>query len=168
MKKMHIRISILVFALMAAFISCSKDDDDNLNHNDKLIEEVRSATQTFHNIEVAIAAGWAVDLSGCVQHPEEGGMGHHYARLEFLDGRVNHLEPQVLLYEPRADGGFNFVGVEYIVPFEIRPSDAEPPVLFDQEFHANHQLGIWALHMWTERENPKGMFNDWNPNVSCQ
>jgi hypothetical protein len=47
-----------------------------------MIEEVRDLTSNYHDIEQAIAAGWAVDLSGCVTHPTEGGMGHHFGRLE--------------------------------------------------------------------------------------
>lgn len=158
----------LIAAMIA--VSCSKkdDDDDDPINVDQLINEVRDLTKDFHDIEVAMAAGWEVDLSGCVEHPSEGGMGHHFGRPEFIDGRVNHLEPQVLLYEPEANGGFKFLGVEYIVPFAILPSDAEAPELFGHQFHANHELELWALHVWTERENSKGMFYDWNPGVSCQ
>ncbi len=88
--------------------------------------------------------------------------------MEYLDGRVNHLQPQVLLYEPDGEEGFAFIGVEYIVPFAIVPEDGDPPVLFGHSFHANTTQEIWALHVWTERANPQGMFSDWNPDVSCQ
>lgn len=159
------RLTGLLLVMSMLTLSCSKEDEQD--PIEKMIDEVKKMTAGFHDIEVAKSAGWAVDLSGCVQHPTEGGMGHHFARLEYLDGRINYLEPQVLLYEPRADGGFNFVGVEYIVPFDFIPSTADAPVLFDHQFHANEALGFWALHVWTERENPRGMFNDWNPNVSC-
>ena len=156
----------LVIALAVINFACSKDEEEQ-NLVDQIIEEVRDLTSNYHDIEQAIAAGWAVDLSGCVAHPTEGGMGHHFGRLEYIDGRVNHLEPQILLYEPQADGSYEFVGVEYIVPFEILPADAEAPELFEQQFHPNPQLNLWALHVWTERENTRGMFYDWNPNVSC-
>lgn len=157
---------VLVVAMTIISISCSKDEEEE-NIVDQMIEDVRELTRDFQDIALAMEAGWAVDLSGCVAHPAEGGMGHHFARLEYIDGRISHLEPQILLYEPQADGGFAFIGVEYIVPFEILPADSEAPSLFEQNFHANHQLNIWALHVWTERENPKGMFYDWNPNVVC-
>lgn len=162
-------IAILLFSFIAPYtISCSNSTSGNESDVDALLEEVRSVTQAFHNFDAAQAAGWSVDLSGCVEHPEEGGMGHHFGRLEFIDGRVNHLEPQILLYEPTEAGGFAFIGVEYIVPFEILPSTADAPVLFEQHFHQNPMLEIWALHVWTERDNPKGIFYDWNPTVSCQ
>ncbi len=163
-------IITLVLLSSSLVVSCDKQEgDDAIPVNlEQLITEVKELTKDFHDIETAIAAGWSVDLSGCVEHPEEGGMGHHFGRPEFMDGRVNHLEPQVLLYEPEANGGYKFLGVEYIVPFSELPADAEAPELFGHKFHPNHELEIWALHVWTERENPKGMFYDWNPGVSCQ
>jgi hypothetical protein len=94
-------------------------------------------------------------------------MGYHFGRMEYFDGRVNHLEPQVLLYNQDENEEWEFLGVEYIVPFAIHPADAEPPMLFNQHFHPNPNLEFWALHVWTEKENPSGIFNDWNPNVSC-
>ena len=36
-----------------------------------------------------------------------------------------------------------------------------------QPMHADVNLGIWALHVWHERHNPRGIFADWNPNVNC-
>ncbi len=167
-------VSIFLFILMGAgllFQGCSDstsaehDEEDNI---DALITEIRTATQSYHDIETAREAGWNVMMSPCVEHPQEGGMGYHLGRMEFLDGRKNHLEPQVLLYEPTQGGGFEFIGVEYIIPFDIHPANAEPPMILGEHYHQNHQLEIWALHVWTEKENPKGMFFDWNPNVSCQ
>ena len=28
-------------------------------------------------------------------------------------------------------------------------------------------LGIWYRHVWVWRENPSGLFADWNPLVKC-
>jgi len=176
MKFLTNKMSIILLAALFCtfqFSSCTKDDDEMDDPTeqeiiDELISEVRSLTAAFHDINKAIEAGWANDLSGCVAHPTEGGMGHHYARMEYIDGRVNHLEPQILLYESHLDGTYEFLGVEYIVPFAILPADADPPELFFHKFHANPALELWALHVWTEKENPKGMFYDWNPNVICR
>lgn len=161
-----------LLTILFIFNSCSNDDDSvpQLSEEEQItqmIQEVKSATSSFNNINTAMNAGWDTDLSGCVEHPTAGGMGHHYARLEYMDGRVNHLEPQVLLYAMNENEEMEFLGVEYIVPFEILPADEEPPVLFYQEFHANQELGIWALHVWTEKENANGIFEDFNPTVSC-
>jgi len=170
MKKTNFRKASFSFFLIPALVlfSCSKDNDSQTDKTAEMIKEVRETTNTYKSHAAALDAGWDTDLSGCVAHPTEGGMGHHFGRLEFLDGRINHLEPQVLLYGTDDNGNMEFYGVEYIVPFAIHPADAEPPVLFGHEFHPNHEQQIWALHVWTEKENPKGMFNDWNPHVKCE
>src|SRR5690606_11809528 len=163
------RTSIYLLGIVLMTAACS-DDPPTPSEDEQIaamLEEVRTTTASFTDIGRAIDAGWDTDLSGCVEHPAEGGMGHHYARLEWLDGRVNHLEPQVLLYVMGDDGEMEFLGLEYVVPFDFVGPDEAPPVLFFHEFHANHDQGFWALHVWTEKDNPKGMFYDWNPNVSC-
>lgn len=156
----------LTLICMAA--ACSDSTSSDTDESEMMIEEVRSETQPYHSFDQAVEDGWAIDLSGCVEHPEEGGMGHHYGRLEYIDGRIDHLQPQILLYEPLENGDMEFVGVEYIIPFDILSADATPPELFGEQYLANHQLQLWALHVWTEKTNPNGMFYDWNPNVSCQ
>lgn len=171
--KQSLLLSVLLLFIAGFISSCSKDDDDLQEPTqeeiiDQMLDEVRTLTAAYHDKQKGIEAGWSNDLSGCVAHPTEGGMGHHYARMEYIDGRVNHLEPQVLLYEPHADGSFEFIGVEYIIPFAILPADAEAPELFFHKYHANPGPEIWALHVWTEKHNPKGIFNDWNPNVTCE
>ncbi|MCC5942506.1 MAG: hypothetical protein JJU37_13280, partial [Balneolaceae bacterium] len=169
----HSYVYILLFTISTGLLfqgcsdSTSADPEDEENI-EAMIAEIRNATQSFHDAEAAKNAGWNVVLSPCVEHPQEGGMGYHYGRMGFFDGRTNHLEPQVLLYEPTEGGGLEFVGVEYIIPFDIVPATATPPMILGEHYHPNHEQGFWALHVWTEKANPKGMFYDWNPNVSCQ
>lgn len=164
----HLSIPLILTLVMATACSDSISSEEEIDEIEEMVGEVRSLTEAYHSHDTAQEAGWVVDLSGCVEHPDEGGMGHHFGNPEYIDGRINHLEPQILLYEPLQTGGFELVGVEYIIPFEILSEDSEPPVLFEQEYHQNHELGIWALHVWTEKENPNGLFYDWNPEVSCQ
>jgi hypothetical protein len=35
-----------------------------------------------------------------------------------------------------------------------------------QQFRVNSAFGVWALHAWVGRDNPSGVFADWNPRVS--
>lgn len=165
---LNLSIPLILIAVIATACSDSISPEEEIDEIEVMVGEVRSVTEAFQSHAAAQEAGWNVDLSGCVEHPDEGGMGHHFGNPEYIDGRINHLEPQILLYEPLQSGGFELVGIEYIIPFEILPEDSEPPVLFEQEYHQNHELELWALHVWTEKENPNGMFNDWNPEVSCQ
>jgi hypothetical protein len=44
---------------------------------------------------------------------------------------------------------------------------ATPPELLGQRFHPHSFLPIYKLHVWLWRDNPAGMFADWNPKVSC-
>ena len=127
------------------------------------IREVRAATRQFKRSGAALAAGY-VPLSECVEAPV-GGMGYHYGQPERIDGIVEPLAPEILLFEPRPNGSLRLVGVEYVVPLAV---SAEAPSLHGQSFHPNEVQGLWTLHVWTERHNPTGMFEDFNPMVSCQ
>lgn len=125
---------------------------------------VRALTAPYHRFEVGEDAGWDTDLTGCVPQ-----MGHHYANLEYVfdGGFVTPLQPEVLLYEPQRNGRKRLVGVEYVVLYEHAPADGPPPVLFGEEFHHNDDAGLWMLHAWIWKNNPDGMFTDFNPTVSC-
>lgn len=72
-----------------------------------------------------------------------------------------------MVYEVRFDEvrgeHLTLVAVEWVVPGA--PTD-EPPELFEQHFHFNPTLGIWALHAWIWERNPNGLFADWNPQVA--
>ena len=49
-----------------------------------------------------------------------------------------------------------------------------PPSLFGRNFAlvgAGNRYGLppfYQLHVWLWRPNPSGIFNDWNPKVSCR
>ncbi len=126
------------------------------------------ATTAFNSYDVARAAGWNAVISDCVESPA-GGMGYHVANMAALDGapfELSLLQPEVLLYAPLPDGSMEFLGVEYIVPYT--PDNASnPPEILGQKLQYNPHLDIWALHVWTERHNPSGIFAPFNPDVSC-
>lgn len=131
------------------------------------LNQVRRATSAFYSFDVAGAAGWDVAISPCVESPM-GGMGYHIANLDQLgNGSLSLLRPEVLLYAPTEDGSMEFLGVEYIIP-DPDEELLEPPVLMGQTFHFNPGQKIWALHVWTAKHNPEGIFAAWNPEVSCE
>jgi hypothetical protein len=131
------------------------------------IARLRQLTAPFHQFETAAAAGWGAQITGCFSDPTLGGMGYHYGNAALIDGTVDALAPELLLYEPQKNGRLRLVAVEYIVPFTAWTA-ADPPRLFDQSFHRNEAFGLWVLHVWHYRHNPSGMFADWNPDVSCE
>lgn len=134
-----------------------------LNHQ---IAEVRRVTAQYHNLDKAIAAGYE-PISPCVESPA-GGMGIHYGNQALINNpSINHLEPEVLLYLPDERGRLRLVAVEYIVPEPIWPGGAaNPPSLFGHTFHPGPPP-LLILHAWIWHHNPAGMFEDWNPRVSC-
>src|SRR5690242_13884049 len=126
---------------------------------------------------------------------EKGAMGIHYFRPDLLgitappnprvDGAGTHTDfrnPAILLYEPQADGSLQSIGVENLVfakAWKDAGHDAPPSfhgVAYDtmiddpatsldeaHNFEPHHDR-----HVWLYRENPNGVFNPFNPRVTCE
>jgi hypothetical protein len=133
------------------------------------LAELRQATAPFHDFDRAVEAGYAAQITPCWEHRSRGAMGYHYGNPDFLfdGGAVNLLEPETLMYEPGPGGQLKLVGLEYIV-FIDDWAGVDPPMLLGQAFHPHSFLPIFKLHIWLWRDNPAGMFADWNPKVSCR
>jgi len=134
---------------------------------ERMLTRLRTLTAPFQNFQAAGSAGWGTKITDCFSDPQQGGMGFHYGNTGLIDGVVDIDKPELLLYEPLANGQLKFVAVEYIVPYTAWTSP-QPPRLFGQNYHRNDAFGLWVLHVWHFRENPSGIFTDWNPRVSCQ
>ena len=155
----------------------------------KELQAIRAAIGAYHSYSVAEAAGYSMAGEPCVESPD-GGMGYHAVNRALAGDLVsNALQPEILLYAPRANGNLDLVGVEY---FQIalantadgpRPwFDAAPPplgfvttnpVVLGQQFNGpmpghNPQMPWhYDLHVWVLDENPAGIFAIWNPAISC-
>lgn len=164
------------------------------------IAVARAATEKYRDVNVALAEGFIPDPGGhCVTAAAEGlpaewgGMGIHYLNPKVLqvtaseprvDGKSTHTDfmaPAMLLYEPRADGSIELVGVENLVfieaweaagntappQFAARPWDkmVDDPATPGDEAHgfAPH----YDQHVWF-RENPAGALTAFNPNITCE
>ena len=128
--------------------------------------------------------------------PEAGAMGIHYFRPDLLgvgmppaagrlngtDGAIDPSQPEVLVYEPQTDGSMVLGAVEYLV-FEqpwlaggnsVAPSVAggsfflmaDDPATEIDEAHGFEPH--YELHVWLYRENPAGVFAEFNPAVTCE
>ena len=123
-----------------------------------------------------------------------GSMGVHYFRPDLLgitappnprvSGTGTHTDfnkPAILIYEPQADGSHELVAVEnlvFIKAWEAAGNKA-PPSYQGQSFNKMEDDPVTAvdeahmfephydLHVWLYRDNPSGMFAQFNPNVSC-
>jgi hypothetical protein len=117
-----------------------------------MLDEVRSATARFRNVEAALAEGYVrdpgnmCDTASMMGRPAAlGGMGIHFFRPDLLgikgppnprvDGDGTHTDfrqPAILIYEPRADGSLELVAVENLV--------------FKKAWHAAGNKGLPAFH----------------------
>ena len=125
------------------------------------------AASGYQDVAVAEAAGYAssIETLGCFQNPEQGGMGVHYINSALMDATVDITKPEALVYEMDATGQITgLVGHEYIVPIEAWTSKRAPS-LFGMKFHRHSTLPLWVLHTWLWKDNPAGVFEDWNPAV---
>ena len=158
------------------------------------LAQVRQVTARFHDLDAALAAGytvWSPDPfaanATCPSSPE-GNMGYHLVNVGLRGGAANPaagdpvidpLQPEMLLYERRADGEMHLVGVEYLVftaAWErVRGAGAPPPQVFGTPLLASvhtfpgnpNPIPHYELHVWIWAANPLGMFYPWNPTVSC-
>jgi hypothetical protein len=156
---------------MLVIASTAAGDDNGL-------AAARAATAKFHDFDVALADGRFElrDAAGiaCIDDPA-GGMGIHYVKGSIVgDGAVDATNPEAVIYEPEADGRMRLVAVEYVVfQADWDANHASKPSLFGMEFTAvgaDNRYGLppfYELHAWIWKNNPNGMFEDWNPNVSC-
>lgn len=123
-----------------------------------------------------------------------GAMGIHFFRPDLLgingepnprvDGTGTHTDfrvPSILIYEPQADGSLELVAVENLVflrawqaagninpprfhglSYDTMADNANTPVDESHMFEPHYDR-----HVWLYRDNPNGMFAQFNPNVSC-
>ncbi len=126
---------------------------------------------------------------------EVGTMGVHYIRPDLLgitappnprvDGTSTYTDftkPSVLIYEPQADGSLELVAVEnlvFIASWKTAGNEAPPSfhnVAFDrmsddpatQVDEAHNFMPHYDRHVWLYRENPNGVFAQYNPTVTCE
>lgn len=132
------------------------------------------------------------DMMG--QPAELGAMGVHYFRPDLLgitappnprvDGNGTHTDfnkPAILIYEPGDDGSLKLVAVEnlvFIKAWEAAGNKTPPTfhgVTYDRmvddpatEVDEAHMFEPhYDRHVWLYRDNPNGVFAQFNPNVKC-
>jgi len=143
------------------------------------LDQVRHATAPYRQVNVAKAAGFGLlkDAAGihCISEPGMGAMGVHYVNGDLVgDDSVNALHPEAMVYQPIPGHPLRLVAVEYVV-FKAAWAKTHTgrPHLFGQTFMlspAGNRFGLpafYSLHAWIWKHNPAGMFEMWNPNVTC-
>jgi hypothetical protein len=130
------------------------------------LAQVRAATAAFHSIAAAENRGGYVKFLDCFDDATQGGMGQHWLLADALGKPLDLRSPAALVYEPEADGSYQLVAVEYVVPDPDKTMTDDPPQLLGQTFTYLDSLGVWKLHAWIWRPNPNGMFKDYNPSAN--
>jgi hypothetical protein len=103
-------------------------------------------------------------------------MGLHYVNGDLVaSGVLDATRPQIVIYEPTADGHLRLIGADYLLFADAwNASHSGPPELMGQLFHlfeSPNRFGLpsfYTLHVWAWKENPSGAFVNWHPNVSCK
>jgi hypothetical protein len=139
-----------------------------------LVNIVREATERFKNVLVAEAEGYALQF-GCVSGSDGGAMGLHYVNGKLVEsGVLDATRPQIVIYEATPDGGLQLIGADYLLLADAwNAKHSGPPELMGQLFHlfdSPNRFGLpafYTLHVWAWKDNPKGAFVNWHPNVSC-
>ena len=139
-----------------------------------LLKIVRESTDRFKDVSVAVAEGYALQF-GCVSGDDSGAMGMHYINGALVSsGILDATRPQIVIYEPQADGSLRLIGADYLVLAGAwNATHSGPPELMGQLFHlfdSPNRFGLpafYTLHVWAWKNNPNGAFVNWHPNVSC-
>jgi hypothetical protein len=140
-----------------------------------LVRAVREATAGFQDPGAAEYQHYFLNF-GCVSGGDFGAMGMHFVNMELVDGEIDVMHPEIVLYEPLPNGRLRLTGADYLVTkeaWEANPEHKGPPELMGQLFHlfdSPNRFGLpafYTLHVWAWKDNPNGTFTNWNPDVSC-
>ena len=141
-----------------------------------LVRAVREATARFQDVRAAENAGYRLEF-GCVSGDDSGAMGMHYINGALVNaGILDATRPQIVIYEPQANGSLRLIGADFLVLAEgwDKQHPGTPPELMGQLFHyfeAPNRFGLpafYTLHVWAWKDNPNGAFVNWHPHVSCE
>lgn len=153
--------AILLCAVFLGGNSIVKANDDSCldRQTKRELNRARRATARYHNINNAIADGYA-DINVFIPN-----MGYHYLKSAILDDVFDPEKPELLVYADFGNGHLRLVAVEYAVPTSL--SEVPPEGFYgdDDHWHRNDTFGLWTLHAWIWYHNPDGVFADFNPRV---
>jgi len=193
--------TILAAVVAASMAACAAPETPG--PGEPTLAEVRTATERFQDVNVALAEGYIRDPANMCETADmmgrpasDGAMGVHYFRPDLLgvtappsprvDGTSTYTDfraPAILIYEPQADGSMQLVAVENLVfkaswaaagnavpptfhgrPYDDMEDDPATPTIDE----AHNFMPHFDRHVWIYRENPRGVFEPFNPAVSCQ
>jgi hypothetical protein len=94
---------------------------DQRNQSSALVRIVRESTERFRDVGVAEAEGYGL-LFGCVSGSDAGAMGMHFVNGSLIgDDVLDPTRPEIVIYEPTANGRLRLIGADFLVFAEVRP-----------------------------------------------
>jgi hypothetical protein len=117
---------------------------------------IRLHTAKYHDVEVAVADGYAPYPS---PHCNPGGGVFYMNMAAVFDGELKLEQPDGLGYMPLPNGDLELVAVFFFTPI-MDPNT--PPVFLGHEMDAN-PAGVWEMKVWAWAHNPDGIFEYYNP-----
>ena len=169
---MSIKVVLLATAL-AGCMSQTSEFDQTVQIPD-MLKPLRASHARYQDIANALADGFQLGyrgaVTGCIAKPGTGAMGYHYFNWAKMDDpSIDESDPEVLVYHTQ-DGELKLGAVEWVVPkvaWEAAGNTAAP-VVYGQALHViNPVLNWYVEHAWVYDANPTGVFQDWNPDVTC-
>jgi hypothetical protein len=153
--------------------------EENIRFAEQFLIDARERTDRYRDANVALAEGYFQ----ITQHLPL--IGAHF----FNPSNVGSLDPgrpAILLYEPDGEGGWDPLGVSYML-FKAESNDTPPETPFgglvDWHYHTNLCFGLgtvdiaesadecpgqfvaetpWLLHVWIWKDSPEGVFDHMN------
>ena len=158
---------------------------DELSRLVAQLDTVRTATEKFRDVDVALKAGYR-------QATEEvPNMGAHFVHpLRSLDGKFDPARPEILLYVRDEEGEWELVGTSFVQSLLLAGFDHPQAFVGPLDnWHVHYELctgptftsrsatqaecrkdgGVWVpaygwmIHAWVWVDNPLGVFTMWNP-----
>lgn len=137
---------------------------DNTCNNESLdptttweLQQAKAATARYRDLKNAEKDGY-VDINVVTEN-----MGYHYMKTSQVDAEFDIRKPEILVYNKNDKGKIELVAVEYAVPISLSPNNAPAGFTGDNDvWSKNTDFGLWLLHAWVWKCNPKGVFNPTN------
>lgn len=133
-----------------------------------------AATAPYQRHERAVADGYVPDKYCVVNPAGRGAIGYPHFNHAY-DNSVDPAKPAALYYEDDGHGGKRLAGVQWVVfdRDQNTATDDDRPMLFGRAFKGPQRGNFpgqpihYALHLWLWKKNPDGIFETFNPAVTC-
>ena len=183
------------FAFSSALIASTASAEVPRTQPDQALQQLARQLEPYKNVNFALSNGYRLGNPHCESRPGLGAMGYHYVNPSLLGltapvgGRVNGTgtytgvnPPGILLYmdDANAAGGKRLVGIELLVFADAwHAINKQPPKYRGREYNymadnpatpqdeAHNFMPHYDLHIWLFEHNPSGLYEPWNPALSC-